>query len=102
MARMSSATDARAKQERAERVQASYPRKTIDRHPASETPLRAITVNDFAKLGTALGGRPTIVERLPHPSRTNAVVPDEWRRPWTPEPWRNSRQVVAQGKLRYL
>src|SRR5213596_3179449 len=23
------------------------------------------TINDFAKLGTALGGRPTIVERLP-------------------------------------
>src|SRR5213594_4292906 len=27
------------------------------------------------------------------------LLPDEWRRPWTPEPWRNSRQVVAQGKL---
>src|SRR5438067_2140975 len=26
---------------------------------------RATTINDFAKLGTALGGRPTIVERLP-------------------------------------
>src|SRR2546429_1951544 len=27
--------------------------------------VRATTVNDFAKLGTALGGTPTIVERLP-------------------------------------
>src|SRR6266566_259314 len=26
---------------------------------------RATTINDFAKLGTALGGTPTIVERLP-------------------------------------
>ena len=30
---------------------------------------RATTVNDFAKLGTALGGRPTIVERLPRTDR---------------------------------
>src|SRR2546425_13279475 len=28
-------------------------------------PLRATTINDFEKLGTALGGTPTIVERLP-------------------------------------
>src|SRR5206468_9386595 len=31
----------------------------------SENPLRATTINDCAKLGTALGGTPTIVERLP-------------------------------------
>src|SRR6266478_1255767 len=31
---------------------------------ASENPLRATTINDFVKLGTALGGTPTIVERL--------------------------------------
>src|SRR2546427_11131796 len=33
---------------------------------ASENPLRATTINDCAKLGTALGGTPTIVERLPN------------------------------------
>src|SRR5205823_13612908 len=38
---------------------------SIERHAASENPIRATTINDFAKLGTALGGRPTIVERLP-------------------------------------
>src|SRR5437899_7986584 len=31
---------------------------------ASENPLRATTINDCAKLGTALGGTPTIVGRL--------------------------------------
>src|SRR5438128_7143493 len=56
---------ARAKNERSESVQGSSPRETIERHAASENPLRATTVNGFAKLGTALGGRPTIVERLP-------------------------------------
>src|SRR5256712_10219629 len=55
----------RAKNERSESVQGSSPRETIKRRAASETPLRATTINDFAKLGTALGGRPTIVERLP-------------------------------------
>src|SRR2546422_3308137 len=54
---------ARTKNELSESVQGSYPRETIERRAASETPLRATTVNDFAKLGTALGGRPTIVER---------------------------------------
>src|SRR5205823_10356833 len=39
---------------------------SIERHAASENPLRATTINDFAKLGTALGGTPTIVERLPN------------------------------------
>src|SRR5207249_7244356 len=48
---------ARAKNERSES-------DTIERRAASENPLRATTINDFAKLGTALGGRPTIVERL--------------------------------------
>src|SRR5437899_6179710 len=56
---------ARAKNERSKSVQGSSPRETIERHAASENPLRATTVNGFAKLGTALGGRPTIVERLP-------------------------------------
>src|SRR5436309_8238426 len=28
---------------------------------------RGTTINDFAKLGPALGGTPTIVERLPNP-----------------------------------
>src|SRR5436309_8334092 len=40
----------------------------IERRAASENPLRATTINDFGKLGTALGGRPTIVERLPSPT----------------------------------
>src|SRR5439155_9561 len=39
--------------------------RTIERRAASENPLRATTINDCAKLGTALGGTPTIVERLP-------------------------------------
>jgi len=39
--------------------------RTIERRAASENPLRATTINDFVKLGTALGGMPTIVERLP-------------------------------------
>src|SRR2546426_1315123 len=60
---------ARAKNERSESVQGSSPRETIERHAASENPLRATTVNDFGKLGTALGGTPTIVERLPSQSR---------------------------------
>src|SRR5437899_2254127 len=51
---------ARAKNERSES-------DTIERRAASENPLRATTINGFAKLGTALGGRPTIVERLPKP-----------------------------------
>src|SRR2546421_9101507 len=55
---------ARAKNERSESVQGSYPRETIERRAASENPLRATTINDCAKLGTALGGTPTIVERL--------------------------------------
>src|SRR5207244_12834349 len=37
------------------------PAKRIERRAASENPLRATTINDFAKLGTALGGTPTIV-----------------------------------------
>src|SRR5437867_13276925 len=47
---------ARAKNERSESVQGSEPRETIERRAASENPLRATTINDFAKLGTALGG----------------------------------------------
>src|SRR5437879_1033317 len=35
--------------------------------PRPKTPVRATTINDCAKLGTALGGTPTIVGRL-HPS----------------------------------
>src|SRR2546428_9347093 len=38
----------------------------FEAHAASENPLRATTINDFAKLGTALGGTPTIVEHLPN------------------------------------
>src|SRR5947209_5811374 len=53
------------------RSQAGEPRASIERHAASENPLRAITVNDFAKLGTARGGTPTIVERLPSHARTS-------------------------------
>src|SRR5439155_1523083 len=56
---------ARAKNERSESVQGSSPRETIERHAASENPLRATTVNGFAKLGTAPVGSPTIVERRP-------------------------------------
>src|SRR5207245_3932143 len=56
---------ARAKNERSASVQGSQPRETIERRAASENPLRATTINDFEKLGTALGGTPTIVERLP-------------------------------------
>src|SRR5881397_889492 len=41
------------------------PSKLLNVVRASENPLRATTINDFAKLGTALGGTPTIVERLP-------------------------------------
>ena len=41
--------------ERSESVQGSKPRETIERRAASENPLRATTINDFAKLGTALG-----------------------------------------------
>src|SRR5438046_2275389 len=55
---------ARAKNERSESVQGSEPRETIERRAASENPLRATTINDFAKLGTARGGTPTIVGRL--------------------------------------
>src|SRR6266480_2217239 len=58
---------ARAKNERSES-------DTIERRAASENPLRATTINDFAKLGTALGGTPTIVERLPSP---HSAEPDQ-------------------------
>src|SRR5438034_404173 len=54
---------ARAKNERSESVQSSC--ETVERRAASENPLQATTINDFARLGTALGGTPTIVERLP-------------------------------------
>src|SRR3989442_1710280 len=63
---------ARAKNERSEGVQGSYPGETIERRAASENPLRATTINDFAKLGTALGGTPTIVERLPRSQQMSA------------------------------
>src|SRR5437773_3268962 len=66
---------ARAKNERSES-------ETIERRAASENPLRATTINDFAKLGTALGGRPTIVERLPRPEHATPSV-SEWM-PRTP------------------
>src|SRR5439155_7481280 len=56
---------ARAKNERSESGQGSQPLETIERRATSENPLRATTINDFGKLGTALGGTPTIVERLP-------------------------------------
>src|SRR5256712_11761430 len=64
-ARAAEPSGARAKNERSESVQGSEPRETIERRAASENPLRATTINDCAKLGTALGGTPTIVERLP-------------------------------------
>src|SRR5437773_1996289 len=38
---------------------------------------RAATINDFAWLGTALGGTPTIVERLPTPPQTDNEVADD-------------------------
>src|SRR6266705_6010935 len=37
---------ARAKNERSESVPGSQPRETIERHAASENPLRATTIND--------------------------------------------------------
>src|SRR5947208_15387567 len=45
------------------RVPNSAKRLSVVQRP--KNPLRATTINDFAKLGTALGGTPTIVERLP-------------------------------------
>src|SRR5205809_1081146 len=45
------------------------PAKRLNDVQRPKTPLRATTINDFAKLGTALGGRPTIVERLPNQSQ---------------------------------
>src|SRR5207245_5787981 len=69
---------ARAKNERSESA-GFLTRETIERHAASENPLRATTINDFAKLGTALGGRPTIVERLPSQTIINGIMIDGLR-----------------------
>src|SRR2546425_6162834 len=56
------------------RMQGSELRETIERRAASEKPRRAPTINGFAKLGTALGGTPTIVERLPTPHNDNSAA----------------------------
>src|SRR5439155_27178943 len=86
---------ARAKNERSESGQGSQPRETIERRATSENPLRATTINDFAKLGTALGGRPTIVERLPRRVQLDSVEKHRGARP-TDEVSHVERQLKIQ------